>query len=339
MRKIIEDNILKIIGISPFIIIGIGTLILNLYLSKFHIADFNFFQTKTFLTGASFLLFLIFVLMVIFLGMNMKDISENSFLRIILNSIFKPILLTNVVFIFLQSNESNDIYQYYFFSIPKIFIQAICIQPIFLAFIFLYSWPLKHANGQKYIPEWHIMVIFAIVTILTNVFASLVLYKNDPIYQQIFSYIFFISLSVFSYMLTGWGVGRDREKNIDTSFISKFTNKREKTLLDLLLVLGLLLFGFIGLTFMYAKDIYPYFPDYLGGGKVEKTIVVDKEGTQFLGEIILKNTNGLFIKTSEEEIIVLKYDDIFKIRRDTTSNSIKVGTLIQTTDSLIIIKK
>jgi len=190
MRKFIEDNILKIIGITPFIIIGIGTLILNLYLSQFHIADFNFLQTKSFLTGASFVLFLIFVLLVLFLGMNMKDVSENSFSRIILNSILKPILLTNVVFLFFHSNESNDIYQYYFFSIHKVFIQAICVQPVFLFGIFISAWPLAHANGQKLIPEWYIMIIFSIVAIATNVFASFVLYKNDLIYQQMLRYIF-----------------------------------------------------------------------------------------------------------------------------------------------------
>jgi len=82
-------------------------------------------------------------------------------------------------------------------------------------------------------------------------------------------------------MLAGWGAGKDRKRNIDTSYVSRFTIKKEKLVLDLILVLGLLLFGLISLTYRYTKDIYPYIPDYLGGGKVEKTVVVDKEGQHF----------------------------------------------------------
>lgn len=321
MKKFIEDNILKILGISPFVLIGVGTLILNLYLSQYFISDFNIFQAKSFLTGLTFVSFLIFTFIMLFLWMDLKNVSENSIVKIIGNSIIKTIVISNILFLFLHKINPQNTYKYFVFNVSEPIVDAFCLMPIFFGGSLLFAWQYLIGKDKKKNIEWYVMFVWGISIIPTSIFAFLILYKNEPKYQQIFNFIIYLSLFVFSYLITARAFEKDRKKNLDIGYTSQFTGKKEKLIFDGVLVFGILIISFITTIFKYSDNIYPLIPDYIGGGKVEKAQIVEKNGTQLIGEIILKNTDGLFIKTSEDEIIVLKYEDIYKIRRDTTANS------------------
>jgi hypothetical protein len=336
MKNFIEDNLFKIIGITPFIIIGVGTLIINLHLSPYYISDFNFFQTTSFLAGSTYVLFLIFLIMLMLLWMNVKDVNENSYFRIFSNAVLKQIFLSNFLF-FLTSDTfyKISIYSIWNLHIPSNYILAICMTPFLLSVPFLMMWPLRHENNKKKKPEWYFALIISIFVIPLNLLASYILFKNEERYQDIFWFIFLFSILIFIFFMTREGMETDSQRNINTGFTSLFTGKREKLAIDGIVIYGLTLFSFILYTYLYSVNIYPYIPSSIGGGKVSSSIITAKDGKRSLGEIILKTNDRLFLKTKYNEVTLFNYNDILKIEEDTSTSAYAFKKLKFKVDSII----
>jgi hypothetical protein len=345
MKTFFKDNIFKIVGITPFIIIGVGTLIINLHLSQYFIADFNFFQTTSFLTGSSYVLFLILLVMLMLLWMNVKEVNQNSYKRIFSNAILKPVFISNLLFFFTSSTYYKiTTYSFLNFHIPSNYILAFCITPIFLFVPFFMMWPLRNENNKRRL-EWYIAFVFSIFVIPLSLFTSYILYQQEVKYEHISKFVFSISFIVLITLLTRKGIEKDLTKNlssenkIETGFTSFFTGKKEKMTLDGIVIFGLILFSFILFTYTYSIDIYPYIPSTIGGGKVTPSMIIDKKGKKILGEIILKTSDRLFLKTKSDEIILFNYNDIYKIGEDTSSFAYNYKKLTYKVDSIINSKK
>jgi hypothetical protein len=103
MNDFIKQNFFKIIFSFPAILAIVGTVIINLSISKYGIEDFYILSSRNLLVGALFFFLHAAFFYLYFAFIDLTDLSKNSFGWLLVNTIVKPFIFVGCLAMFMLS--------------------------------------------------------------------------------------------------------------------------------------------------------------------------------------------------------------------------------------------
>lgn len=295
MEKSFSD-IIKYLSAFAIISGAFGLIIINLYLQKYNLVDFNVIQPQIIYVGFIFILILMFNFLFFFMLLDLENPSKNSLLKITLLTFSKLAILGNTLNYLLNTDEINKVFIGQNNSLfTRFFLNGAIIGGtiIYILVFVSYEWIIKDDKRTS----TKIIYIYPLIFFtLWSIAGAIYCYFNVPLAKNFYSFELYIAFLFYMFFIGIWAKSNDKERGLNTTPVSMFgTDATGFKSLDKWFVVVYLIVMMLILITKYSSQIYPYISPYYGGGKPQIVRIV-VEGDTLKGELISQNSSYLFIK-------------------------------------------
>lgn len=302
MEKSFSD-IIKYLSAFAIICGAFGLIIVNLYLQTYSLVDFNVIKPQIIYVGFTFILFLAINFFVFLLFLDLEHPEKNSFWEITLVTLFKAIILGNLLNYLLNLEQVVIILQKVS-SLQRFIISGSLASSLVLPIVVLFSheWIVRDKkNHRKSYFNIIPIIFFGICAILGAIYS----YIKIPLSKTFYSFEIYIAFLIYMFLIGRLAVTLDQKKGIDTTPVSSFgksvsgIKSLDKWFFGIYFVVMMLI-----LITKYTKGVYLYISPYYGGGKPREISLVGGKDT-IRGNLIFQNEKYVFL---EKDSSLMKID-------------------------------
>lgn len=315
MTNYIKEHLFSFLASIPILLISIGTIIINNYLSKYGLVDFTLIQGNVLFVGFVFITIIICYFVFWLLFMDISNIYCISIFKHITNSIIKPVLITTLFSALFFANEKLADLKIFNIIISgaeiKKYADSFIVLPI--GFIFLRYIFLK--DDKKLEKDYMISGVLNIIVISICILLSAIAIYLSSDRKEILSFFLTCSFFLLSFIV-GVHIAKQKiDDGISIKPTSLFDSKREQNVLDKAFRLLMCLLAIITLISKYSKNIYPLLPYNAGGNKSKDIVIIENNGMTENGRIIHQNIDSIYIENDQEGILKINWEDIKSIKK------------------------
>lgn len=316
LNKETINKILLWVTAASVVTYAIGSLIINGFLSKYQIIDFELIKPHAIQVGIVFIFILIGHFLFFSLYTDAEETGNNNPLYIGGLTAIKVFLLSNLFFYLVEPETGfDDLYKLRIgnWTIPysgKCFLMAFPLG----CYIILFYHDFKEKK-KKYL-GW-IYNVARVLFILT-IFITHRTFKNHPTYTLIYNFEYTCGMFYFSYIfgsiIAYARINEKTEKSFKGSLFSRSEPSKKVLpyfLLFLILILGI---GFYGVLRAYTTGVYGIIPQSYGGGKpLPIKFITDKDTV--IGNKIYQTNEDVYIAINDSSLLKLNWSSINEITR------------------------
>lgn len=302
------SSFLKNLTYIAVILGAFGILITNMHLSTYNFPLFETINSRVVYVGFVFTLILIGHILVYAMFFDYQEIHKNNFLFIIIITILKVIVLTNIlitIFCFSELNALSEDFKPFW---SRVFRTGIVTSTSVVGILAISYEYIKNDNDLFSL----IFKVFLGLGLVANTILFIYLFSNfDPI-KEIYKFEFYFGFLFLIGFLTVVASSKDEKKGIkvnNDTFFSRGTDSRnilDKTFFYVYLIAVLLI-----ITKNYSTNIYTHIDKDKGGGLIEPITLVTANDT-INGNVILQSSEYFLIE-KDSSLLKVKWDDIEKI--------------------------
>lgn len=303
-------EVIKNITFISIILGCFGILISNIQANSFNLPVFEVLDTRVIYIGFVFSLFLLGHFLIYAMFFNYSNIAENNFLKVLIISIIKLIVVSSLVFIVLCYSDYKELTG----GLTKFWAN-------FLHFCMLASCFTIGIIGSAYVYIKKDKTLFTTIffkiplglCLCASVFLFVYLLVRIPDFRDIVSFeTYFLSLFLFGFGAI-WAREKDLKKGVGFDEETYFSlDSRSRNFLDRLFIYFYAIIMILIMVNTYTKNIYKHIDRKKGGGKPEM-INLYTNTENISGTLVLQTSKYIFIK-QDSNIIKVDWIDLKKIK-------------------------
>lgn len=299
------NKISEILSLIALLSLCCGCIITNLHLASFGILDYSLFSIQMMYCGTTFIGLLVTSITFSIVATDYLQFDKMSWIDVIINGLTRGIIIGNVFIVITIISSENEALSHWLVTLSLIAMSGKFLQ---------YSCCLDKIYTIDKVFKWINYFVSCIVAlvILCNIYDN----KN---YYNFVAFFIYINTFLYSFRLNHSIRLFDKKRGIklvnpdffstDTTINSTWSCK------DNILGLFAIIFSILILISYYVANLYPFVYEKYGGGYKELLKYELKENNSLVGRTIKVTDSHIYILDGEDNIHILKIDDIVKIKK------------------------
>jgi hypothetical protein len=305
IRKFIDDSILKTLSV-PVILSIIGFIIINTFLSQYHLSDYNIFKPKFIATGTAFCLTTLTYILFSLMFIDTENLDTASITYVLLNVVSKCIIASLAFHAYFMHNET---YSFSLFNrrISSLEILNYGMIPLVYSAYLQTQWNYLKKGSYNFFDLF--TILGTIISILGASFCFYIQLIYDKYFIHTVIFFGFITLSFIIHFLYYRAGISDKKRGI-TVGIGLFAKDGKTNQLDQILHYSITACALLFWVVIFGNQIYPRLKSGVGGGWQDYTTICTKKEQEYSGKVVNFDDKQYYLTDSIRNIYIIQQSDI-----------------------------